>query len=171
MAFDVTSLIASTPELQWRCATPSDFLHEETREEYGISVAEDVLVVGYPIGIKQGTSNLPLVRSGIIATRIGEPLVDVVDEDEIARERTVRGFLVDGGVIPGSSGSPVVLKPSIGRYWQGTIHANIRIPPFLLGIIAETRYAPVSEYQKSFAGLGLAFDAETIAETIELFFE
>jgi hypothetical protein len=39
----------------------------------------------------------------------------------------------------------------------------------VLGIIAESRYAWTTDFQ-SFAGLGLAFDAETIAETIELFY-
>lgn len=45
--------------------------------------------------------------------------------------------------------------------------------PVLLGIIAETRYAPIETREgniPSFAGLGLAFDAETVKETIELFF-
>jgi hypothetical protein len=48
-------------------------------------------------------------------------------------------------------------------------------PPLLLGIIAETTYAPIPiserDYIPSFAGLGLAFDAETVKETIELFFQ
>ena len=40
--------------------------------------------------------------------------------------------------------------------------------------MAETKYAPVQTGQGdswSYAGLGLAFDAETIKETIELFFK
>ena len=43
----------------------------------------------------------------------------------------------------------------------------------LLGIVSETGYAPVRTPTgtiPSFAGLGLAFDAETVRETIELFF-
>ena len=45
-------------------------------------------------------------------------------------------------------------------------------PAFLLGVIAETRHAPIrtpAGVYPSFAGLGLAFDASTIRDTMELF--
>lgn len=45
--------------------------------------------------------------------------------------------------------------------------------PVLFGIVAETKYAPVqlgAGVIPSFEGLGLAFEVETIRETIELFF-
>lgn len=61
----------------------------------------------------------------------------------------------------------------------GTRYIEVRIqiqtaPPLLLGIIAEARYAPIETPTYdflSFAGLGLAFNAQTIIETIELFFK
>jgi hypothetical protein len=46
-------------------------------------------------------------------------------------------------------------------------------PPVLLGVVAETMYAPVqlgAAVIPSFAGLGMAFEVETIRETVELFF-
>jgi hypothetical protein len=115
------------------------------------------------------------VRSGIIATRIGETFEDEYQEpDGTKRKRVIRGFLIDGATIPGSSGSPVVLKPTTGRFVKGNIVMGFS-PLLLLGIIAETRYAPIPiserDYIPSFAGLGLAFDAETVKETIELFFQ
>jgi hypothetical protein len=171
MAFDVTSLVVGIPRMRWRFAAYSDFGGKDKLEALDITIAENILVVGYPSGLTQGTVNLPLVRSGIIATRIGEQFVDEIEENGVTRARTIRGFLIDGATIPGSSGSPVVLKPSVGRVVKGAIQANVRPPALLLGIIAETLYAPVSKYIKSFAGLGLAFDAETIKETIELFFQ
>ncbi len=73
-------------------------------------------------------------------------------------------------MIPGSSGSPVALKPLTTRYVRENI--QIQSSTLLLGIIAETRYAPVRTptfETLSFAGLGLAFDTETIIETIDLF--
>ena len=88
------------------------------------------------------------------------------------RKRRLHGFLIDGAIIPGSSGSPVILKPTPGRFVKGNIIMTIP-PPILLGVIAETKYAPIQSSGKdvhSFAGLGLAFDAETARETIELFF-
>ncbi len=117
-------------------------------------------------------SFFPLVRAGLIATRIGDSLIDEVEENGSKRPRTVRGFLIDGATIPGSSGSPVVLKPISGRIVKGNLQLG-SVPQLLLGIIAETMYAPMKMEKweiPSFAGLGLAFDAETIQETIELFF-
>jgi len=176
MAFDVTSLIVEG-KMPWRFAAYLDFVDKEKLEEMDITIADDVFVIGYPSGLTQGTANLPIVRSGIIATRIGEPFVDEVEEDRVIRPRTVRGFLIDGATIPGSSGSPVVLKPEWGRGAKATYHTTTytdkRAPALLLRIVAETLYASVkTRYQDivSFAGLGLAFDAQTIKETIALFF-
>jgi hypothetical protein len=88
------------------------------------------------------------------------------------RKRILRGFLVDGAIIPGSSGSPVVLPPVSLRNLHGRLQIQT-FPLLLLGIIAESRYAPLitptTDYL-SFSGLGLAFDAQTIMEPIELFF-
>ena len=69
--------------------------------------------------------------------------------------------------------SPAILKPAIGRIIQDDIIIGTA-PPVLLGIVAETRYAPIPTDQgimPGFANIGLAFDVETIRETIELFFE
>jgi hypothetical protein len=67
---------------------------------------------------------------------------------------------------------PVVLKPTAGRIVDGKLSFAPR-PSLLLGVLAETRYASVRAAAAdipSFAGLGLAFDVETISETIEQFF-
>ena len=57
---------------------------------------EDVLMVGYPIGLWDKMHNLPLIRKGITAT---DPRVDFNGRPE---------FLVDMACLPGSSGSPVI---------------------------------------------------------------
>lgn len=136
-----------------------------------VKIGDEILVIGYPGGWRHKNTNFPLVRSGIISTRIGEELEDDFKQpDGSIRKRILRGFLVDGAVIPGSSGSPVVLKPLTTRYVRESI--VMQSSTLLLGIIAETRYAPIvtpSLETLSFAGLGLAFDAETIVETIDLF--
>ena len=63
-------------------------------------------------------------------------------------------------------------KPVTGRL-QGSAIMMDPAPLVLLGFVAETKYAPVqlgSGVILSFAGLGLAFDVDTIRETIELLF-
>lgn len=148
-----------------------DFGFDAKLSELEVSIGEEIMVLGYPAiypgGFQQGNSSLPIVRQGIIATKIGTPLRDEIDDGKGGkRTRILRGFLYDGASIPGSSGSPVILKPVLGRLIGNNIHMS-PAPMILLGIVAETRYASGSS---NFAGLGLAFDAITIKETIELFF-
>lgn len=174
LAFDVTQVIINIPQITKKLVGYDSFSDLQRIKELDITAGDEILVVGYPLGLRQGETNLPLVRGGIISTRIGEVFEDDYNEqDGTIRRRSLRGFLIDGATIPGSSGSPVILKPISGRRVEKTIRMK-PAPAILLGIVAETRYAPINVeggYILSFAGLGLAFDAETIKETIELFFK
>lgn len=58
---------------------------------------EDVLMVGYPIGIQDKVNNMPVFRRGITATHISN--------DYEGRKE----FIIDAACFPGSSGSPVLL--------------------------------------------------------------
>ena len=173
LAFEVTSLIDEKPSLVWQSPTYDLFVDENNSRQWDITVSDDILVVGYPLGFSQGVTNLPLVRSGMIATRIDQAIRDdFLELNGTRRQRTLPGFLFDGATIPGSSGSPVILKPTPSRLINGAM-VTAYVPALLLGIVAETRYAPIqvgTNSIPSFAGLGLAFHAETIKETIELFF-
>lgn len=172
-ALDVTDVMQLNPKIEKKWAGYDSFAEQSKRDELDITVGEEVVTIGYPLGLRQGTTNFPLLRQGIIATSIGYPILDKVrNPDGSFRDRNLRAFLIDGACIPGSSGSPVVLKPVVGRHVKNSIQLGLA-PSVLLGIVAETKYAPVEVKQRiipSFAGLGLAFDVETIKETIELFF-
>jgi hypothetical protein len=174
LAVDVTDVIVLNPKIKTRWATYNDFALEDRRAELDITVGEEIVAIGYPLGLRQGDSNFPLVRQGLISTKIGAVLKDSVQDSKgRTRKRALRAFLVDGATVPGSSGSPGALKPVIGRLQKDSIVMGCA-PPVLLGIVAETKYAPVqlgSGIIPGFAGLGLAFEVETIKETIELFFE
>jgi hypothetical protein len=39
-----------------------------------IAAGDEIIVLGYPLGLRHSTSNFPLVRGGILATRIAENL-------------------------------------------------------------------------------------------------
>jgi len=174
MAFDVTDLISQNPEIEKKWAEYSLFANKEILSSQDITIGEDVLIVGYPLGKKQGKTNFPLVLQGIIASQIGKEFAeDYNDKYGNPVQKTYRGFLIDGGAIPGSSGSPVILKPISGRVVDGNIIENPP-RPYLLGILSETRFAFFETEDRiipSYAGLGLVFDSSTIIETIELFFE
>ena len=173
-AIDITDVIKTNPQIEKRWAGYNDFADAAKREELDITVGEEVITVGYPLGLRQGDTNFPLVRQGLLATMIGYPFRDKVEEPNGSlRYRNLRAFLIDGATVPGSSGSPVILKPVTGRRVKDVIRLDP--PPLvLLGIVAQTMYAPVRMGEGTipgFAGLGLAFDVETIRETIEMFFE
>lgn len=169
LAMDVTILDLNLPSFEHRWVQYGDVIDQAKIAEYEVCIGDSVIVIGYPSGYSQGSSNFPLVREGIISTRLGEPFVEEEQKlDGFTERRTYRGFLIDGATIPGSSGSPVVLKPVSGRNVKGSIQLGTP-PALLLGIIAQTRFAFIGD-TPSYAGLGLAFDAETIKETIELFF-
>jgi hypothetical protein len=134
------------------------FANQKILKELYIKMGDEIIVIGYPqsypLGLKHITSNLPLVRAGIITSHIGENLVDNHKEsDGTYRKRILRGFLIDGAIIPGSSGSPVILKPTTMRNVRGQTQMQIN-NNLLLGIVSETRYAHTTDFQ-SFAGFGI----------------
>ncbi len=69
----------------------------DDEEIKGCSAIEDVVMVGYPIGLEDSYNNKPIVRKGITATHMK---YDYEGKKE---------FLVDISCFPGSSGSPVFL--------------------------------------------------------------
>ena len=100
-----------------------------TEELEKISIADDILMVGYPTGLSDYKHNLPVVRRGIIAS---DPTIPFDGKDH---------FLIDCACFPGSSGSPVVTKEQfffsdesgrilagkkrsalIGILWGGPVH-------------------------------------------------
>ena len=174
LVFDVTDLYNTNPEILKKYVTYKFIADTNIIAKEEITISEEILVLGYPLGFKQGNTNFPIIRQGIIASKIGSVYCeDYIDTTGTTRTRVLRGFLIDGGSIPGSSGSPVILKPVMGRIVGREILMKTATP-YLLGILAETRFAPIKTNIGNFpgfAGLGFAFDAITIKETIELFFK
>lgn len=175
LAINVTGLRISAPQIISPAIPYEMFINPSKVEQFGIGIAEDLLVIGYPFisGLRHQTTNLPFVRQGLLASNIAENLEDDYQENSETRTRILRGFLIDGAIIPGSSGSPVLLKPSTSRQTKDGLSIGY-FPPVLLGIIAETRSISVGTREKSFltlANVGFAFHADTIRETVELFFE
>lgn len=76
---------------------PSDVQLQE------LTAVEDILMVGYPIGIWDQKNNYPIFRKGITATH---PANDYNGKQE---------FMIDAACFPGSSGSPVFLF-NVGNY-------------------------------------------------------
>jgi len=91
-------------EIFYRCMNDALIkTDDELRNE--ACVADDVLMVGYPLGMRCETMNYPIVRKGITATH---PAIDFKGESI---------GLVDIACFPGSSGSPILI-------WQEGFHTD-----------------------------------------------
>ena len=62
-----------------------------------LTPVEDIMMVGYPIGLWDATNNSPIVRRGITATPVYRDFEGLPQ------------FMIDCACFPGSSGSPVLL--------------------------------------------------------------
>jgi len=173
LAIDITSLINSQPNIENTGAEYSLFATSAVLRKEDITEGEEILIIGYPLGLFSTRVYFPLVRQGIVASRIGEKIrIRFHYPSGETRNSEIPGFLVDAAVLPGSSGSPVVLKPIIGREVKGKIEMGMA-RPYLLGVISATETASIRMQESDFpalAGLGIVFDADTIQETIESFF-
>lgn len=123
---------AGTPAF-FRSVSPSMCATKTTLEDY--EPIEPVTFIGYPSGLYDSASLLPIVRQGFAATAMN---IDYESKPV---------FLIDASVFPGSSGSPVFLVP---RPSAPDKRGNITIggpakPPMLLGIVAAVhqRQVPV----------------------------
>ncbi len=172
LAIDITSLIQSQPGIENRGADYTLFALPPVLKEEDITEGEEVLILGYPLGLFHARVHSPLVRQGIVSTKIGEKIRLRFPSPEGYRPVEIPAFLVDAAIIPGSSGSPVVLKPIIGRKVRDRIDMATATP-YLLGIVSATETASVKFENSAFpvlAGLGIVFDALTVQQTIEKFF-
>ena len=142
----------------------------ETMSE--LSALEEVVMVGYPVGIWDSSNNMPIFRKGVTATR---PDLDYEGRKE---------FMIDVACFPGSSGSPILLF-NVGGYTTktgNTMLGTTRIK--LLGVLyagpqltvegrlevvpVPTRTTPISVSQIP-TNLGLVIKAERILEFEDIF--
>lgn len=91
-------------------------------ESADLTAIEDVVMVGYPVGIWDSANNMPVVRRGITATH---PAKYYEGRDE---------FMIDAACFPGSSGSPVFLF-NLGSYPKRTGGIVIGTRIKLLGVL------------------------------------
>lgn len=89
----------------------------------GLSALEDVVMVGYPIGLWDQVNNMPIIRRGITATH---PKLPYNGREE---------FMIDAACFPGSSGSPVVLYNEMGYIDRGLSQFVPEPRVYLLGVL------------------------------------
>lgn len=136
---DIAVLYLNIPHLKKDGAKYKYFLddgeyiaYKDRFEELGISLGDDVFVLGFPLGLVESGKKYVIVKSGIIA-RLNEIILD-----------NQKGFLIDSSIFPGNSGSPVIIKPTNVKL-SDTKAARF---PHIIGIISsyipyiQTAYVP-----------------------------
>lgn len=117
-----------------------------------LSAIEDILFIGYPSGLYDTRNSFPIVRRGITATPIWN---DFENEER---------FLIDAGVYPGSSGSPVFIYNQGSYGTEGGITIGSRL--LFVGIICETIITSKDGSQNYFLGLGRVVNSECLVNFI-----
>jgi len=117
-----------------------------------LAALEEILLIGYPSGLRDEINSTPIIRRGITATPAwnnfqGKPF-----------------FLIDAGVFPGSSGSPVLIFNQGSYATKEGISFGNRV--LLLGVITETIIRTESD-SNVYLGLGKAVRAERIHDFLE----
>lgn len=144
---------------------------EEAMKEF--NAIEDVIFVGYPVGVWDKKNLLPVFRKGITATPI------FVDFEGLPV------FLIDASVFPGSSGSPVFFyqhgfhttrdgnsKLVINRAnFLGIVAACYCSPTELSESVLKSAVRKVAGIYQQPANLGIVYKAQTVMETARFSFE
>ncbi|CAM3739355.1 trypsin-like serine peptidase [Smaragdicoccus niigatensis] len=127
---------------------------------------EPVIFVGYPNGLYDSHSKLPIVRRGHSASALN---VDYEGKPT---------FLIDASVFPGSSGSPVFLYlPSAAPDKHGNFAVNTSPTLVFLGVVAAVyhRGAPVIQAlhipgiaAEEMIDLGVVYKASTVSELLDI---
>lgn len=161
-AVDVTNVYDSHSDLIVNRAVPYALLADAKElAHHNIGIGDDIMLIGYPDAFSlthPGNQTLPIARQGIIATGLDGVFETRTEIRGLPIIRRRRGFLIDVGTMRGSGGGPVFLRPNGGK----------SPPPFLVGIVAETRFT--MEDSVKFSGLGFAFGTESVRETVDRFF-
>ena len=129
---DVSSITHNS--VYFRCLG-KEFLAPINHEKIGLG--SQILYLGYPYGYYDKVNNLPLARTGALASL---PYVDFEGKGQL---------VIDAQVFPGSSGGPVFID------WDGTYK--------LLGVISEWRPGP----NNSGLGLGIVIKQQYVQELVQ----
>lgn len=124
-------------------------------EDLDFELGQELLVIGYPRGYHDDVHNLPVIRYATLASPYpipfqGKPL-----------------SLIDANLHPGTSGSPVILKPSSipATRWSTDPFSRRRV--YLLGVHSSSVGAVLKDGAKDPLGLHLVWSATLITDIID----
>ncbi len=136
---------------------------ESIKKTTYIGLGSQVFAIGYPANLMITKSNEPIVKSGYIASSFSGDL-NMKEKWKTRSNKIIlstnksRYFLVDGLIIPGNSGGPV-LSPIIGLFFENG-HVISQNPPI------QNRIIGIVSYIKPNTGISTIYAADYILELI-----
>ncbi len=134
-----------------------------------VNIGSQVFVIGYPRGITSLRNNYPLVKFGYIASTPGEEFaieISAPDRRGVQKKVSLTGKLlvIDGLIVPGNSGGPVVLSSGVktrinpeSKRWE---HMTEPSKNLVIGVLA-------GGFGSS--GLSYTYSSDYIVQTIDDF--
>lgn len=106
------------PSLSYNSFDLSFFLRFENIQPHLTGLGDQVYALGYPMGITSLTTSYPIAKSGYIASIPGQLFsIDIPDKSRsgvnVTKRLDGRILVVDGLIVPGNSGGPVVTPHEI----------------------------------------------------------
>ncbi len=152
---------------------PLDLLSTPERlKSEGITVGDEIFLLGYPSAIFDARNVSPILREGVIATVPAEGYAfnDFL-RGKFGLPDRIEGFLIDANVFPGSSGSVVILKQKATTIGPGggTVVSAAKKIPYVLGIVSAS--IPITDTALGSTqrmGLGVVYSAEAIRTVVNL---
>lgn len=134
----------------FRSITPDIIPSSDTISQ--LAAVEDVIFIGYPSGLRDTTNSNPIIRRGITATPVWDDF------------QSRPGFLIDAGVFPGSSGSPVFIFNQGAYATKDGLTIGNRI--LFLGMI---RQSMIREDfgTRTFLGIGVVLNSSALRDFID----
>jgi hypothetical protein len=146
--------------------TPNRLIKRSEYQKNKIGIGSEVFIVGYPSSIYDERTASPILRQGIIAT---SPSNDFFFKETVLLKDTtlpnpLNGFLVDGSVFGGSSGS-MVISPESNYDFDPKLLSWIKRGSVLLGIVSRN----IVDVKGQSLDIGIVYSGDAILETIEQF--
>lgn len=162
---DITSDINNLPLDNTNFIDTSYFLTLDKANAF-LTYGSQVFTIGYPAGMKAFKTNQPIIKSGYLASSIDGNLVmeqNWQNRKGVTINTLTDGkiFIVDGLIIPGNSGGPVIISQEVVWFQiNGQLQHLQNIKNYFIGIVSNIYFN---------TGLAIIFSSDNILEVIRQF--
>lgn len=140
---NVTNIFIGNPDVEAYYMDTSVIGHYENMTNIKLGLGSQIFALGYPAAQKLSSGNLAIAKSGYIASSLsGKTEYEMIflNRAKSPRKLYLKGkfFIVDGLLIPGNSGSPIINPKEKNIYFPGgnTIYKEQNIRNYVVGIMS-----------------------------------